>query len=124
MLDLPALSLFDLVANEMSESFIGATEQPSFAPFTAIAPRVPLEETNSRVSEIRGPDAAARRRAAVASSHMRFDGPDEAPSDALNRILWHAARGWHAPYPGVRRSLFFPMSRDLDDDERDVKRDR
>ena len=49
------------------------------------------------------------------------DGPDEAPSDALNRILWHDARGWRAPYPAVRQSLFFPMSRDLADDEREVK---
>jgi hypothetical protein len=53
---------------------------------------------------------------------MRFDGPDEAPSDALNRILWHEARGWHTPYPGVTHSLFFPMSRDLTDDERDENR--
>ena len=86
-----------------------------------------LDETNVRVSDIRGPDAAARRRAALASSRMRFDGPDEAPSDALNRILWHDVRGWHAPYPMVRQSLFFPMSRDIADDdrgERPGKRDR
>jgi hypothetical protein len=55
---------------------------------------------------------------------MHFDGPDEAPSDALNRVLWHDARGWRTPYPAVRRSLFFPMARDLGDDERELKRDR
>jgi len=51
---------------------------------------------------------------------MRFDAPDAAPSDALNRILWHDARGWSTPYPRVRQSLFFPMSRDIDDDEREA----
>ena len=49
---------------------------------------------------------------------MSFDGPDEAPSDALNRILWHDARGWNAPYPAVKRSVFFPMSVYVDDEDR------
>ena len=48
-------------------------------------------------------------------------GPDEAPSDALNRIIWHATRGWTTPYPPIRRSRFFPMSRDIDDDERELR---
>ena len=121
MLGLPSLSLFDLVATDMRASFIEPGEQPSVTPFTAMAPRQRIDETNARVSEIRGPDAAARRRAALASQRMSFDGPDEAPSNQLNRILWHDARGWRTPYPGVRRSLFFPMSRDLDDDEREAK---
>ena len=121
MLDLPALSLFDLVATDMRASFIEPGQQPNFAPFTALAPRIPLDETNARVSDIGGADAAARRRAALASSRMRFDGPDEAPSDALNRILWHDARGWRVAYPGVHHSLFFPMSRDLPDNEREER---
>jgi hypothetical protein len=119
MLGLPALTLFDLVASDMSASFIAANGQPDFAPFTAIAPVVALDETNARVSELRGTDAAARRRAALASARMSFDGPDEAPSDELNRILWHDARGWRAPYPRVRHSLFFPMARDLPDSDRE-----
>jgi hypothetical protein len=122
MLGLPALSLFDLVATDMRASFIQPGEQPDYTPFTAQTPRQPLDQTNARVSEIHGADAAARRRAATASARMRFDGPDEAPSDALNRILWHNARGWRTPYPGVRQSLFFPMSRDLADEEREEKK--
>ena len=55
---------------------------------------------------------------------MRFDVPDAAPSDALNRILWHDARGWGTPFHGVRHSLFFPMSHDLADDERQEKDER
>jgi DNA-binding beta-propeller fold protein YncE len=122
MLGLPALSLFDLVATDMRASFINPGEQPSYTPYSTVIPRQRIDETNARVSEIRGPDAASRRRAALASRRMSFDGPDEAPSDLLNRILWHDARGWRTPYPGVKRSLFFPMSRDLDDDEREEKR--
>jgi hypothetical protein len=55
---------------------------------------------------------------------MRFNEPDAAPSEALNRILWHDARGWNKPYPGVKRSLFFPMSIDIADDDRDERRER
>ncbi|HEY2376781.1 MAG TPA: alkaline phosphatase family protein [Gemmatimonadaceae bacterium] len=130
MLGLPALSLFDLVATDMRASFIRPGEQPNYAPFTAVPASQALDQVNARVSGIRGADAAARRGAALASLRMRFDGPDEAPSDALNRILWHDARGWNAPYPAVRQSLFFPMSRDIADDDREesrgqtVKRDR
>ena len=124
MLGLPALSLFDLVATDMRASFINPGEQPNYAPFSAVAPRQRLDEVNLRVSDIRGSDAATRRRAALASMRMRFDGPDEAPSDALNRILWHDVRGWRVAYPAVKQSLFFPMSRDIADDDREEKADR
>ena len=124
ILGLPAMSLFDLVATEMRASFIGAGEKPDLTPYTALEPQVSLFETNQRVGEMRGPFAPERRRAALASSRMRFDIPDAAPSDLLNRILWHDARGWGSKYPGVKQSLFFPMSRDLADDEREEKEER
>jgi len=124
MLGLPAMSLFDLVATDMRASFIGPGEQPDLTPYTVLEPAVSLYETNQRVADIRGAHTAERRRAALASLRMRFDIPDAAPSDALNRILWHDARGWGSPFPSVRHSLFFPMSRDLADDEREEKEER
>jgi len=57
--------------------------------------------------------------AARASARMRFDVPDAAPSERLNRILWHDARGWRNPYPAVKSSLFFPMSISIADEDRD-----
>jgi YVTN family beta-propeller protein len=120
MLGLPALSIFDLVATDMRASFIGPGEAPNVAPYTARVPRQSLYEINEQVGAITGPRAAERRRAALASSRMKFDRPDAAPSDQLNRILWHDARGWSTPYPGVKRSLFFPMAVDVADDEREA----
>ena len=119
MLGLPALSLFDLVATDMRASFIGPDEQPNLEPYSAIQPAQSLFEVNQQVGMITGPDAAARREAALASARMNFRDPDEAPSDLLNRILWHDARGWQLPYPDVRHSVFFPMSIDLTDEERE-----
>jgi YVTN family beta-propeller protein len=118
MLGLPAMSIFDLVATDMRKSF---SDTPSLGAYTAIQPAQSLFDKNVRVGSINGVDAAARRNAARASSRMNFDEPDEAPSEALNRILWHDARGWTTPYPAVKHSLFFPMSVDIADEDRDEK---
>jgi YVTN family beta-propeller protein len=122
MLGLPALSMFDLVATDMRASFIGPEERPNLAPYDAVVPRQSLYDVNQQVGAITGPRAAERRRAALASARMNFHDPDAAPTERLNRILWHDARGWGTPYPGVKRSLFFPMAVDLEDDEREERR--
>ncbi len=124
MLGLPALSMFDLVATDMRASFIGSTEKPDFRPYTALTPKQSLFETNVKVGEIKGPDAAARRAAAVASGRMNFRDPDAAPTEKLNRILWGEAKGWKAKYPEVKRSLFFPLAVDIDDDDREERAEK
>ncbi len=124
MLGLPALSMFDLVATDMRASFIGPIERPDFTPYTARIPAQSLYETNRKVSELNGPNAAARRSAAVASARMNFREPDAAPTERLNRILWNDAKGWNVPYPSVKRSLFFPLAVDIEDDEREEREER
>src|SRR2546425_1484274 len=122
MLGLPALSMFDLVATDMRASFIGPSETPNLAPYSAVVSKQSLYERNQEVGAITGPHAAERRSAARASARMNFAEPDAAPSELLNRILWHDARGWDTPYPAIQRAVFFPLSRDLEDDEREEKR--
>ena len=121
ILGLPALSLFDLVATDMRAGFIGPDESPDFTPYTVLEPKQSLYEVNQQVGLITGPHAAERRLAALESARMNFHDPDAAPSERLNRILWHDARGWDVPYPAVKRSLFFPMAVDLSDDEREER---
>ncbi len=116
ILALPTLSLFDLIAHDMRNSF---TNTPDLTPYKAEEPAQSLFELNPAVQALKGP----AREAALASMKMRFDVPDAAPSDRLNRILWHQVRGWNTPYPGTRNAVFAPLSLDLDDDERD-ERDR
>jgi DNA-binding beta-propeller fold protein YncE len=115
MLGLPALSIFDLAATDLGRSFIGPGEKPDLAPFVAIAPAQSVYDVNPRASSLRG----AHRSAALASARMRFDIPDAAPTGILNRILWHDARGPQAVYPVLRSALFFPMSLDVGDADRD-----
>jgi YVTN family beta-propeller protein len=111
ILGLPPLTLFDLIATPMHASFVN---EPDYAGYTAITPEVSLFDVNPPLSALSGP----ARTAALDSMKMRFEVPDAAPSDKLNRILWHDARGWTTRYPGVNRAAFAPVTFDLDDDER------
>jgi hypothetical protein len=115
MLGMRPMSVFDLTASAMGASFIGPGEAPDFTPYTAVQPKQSIYEANPPLTALRGP----AREAAVRSTEMNFRDYDAAPTDELNRILWHTARGWDAPYPGVKQSLFFPMSVDLADEERE-----
>jgi hypothetical protein len=122
MLGLPSMSIFDLVATDMRASFLDPGAAPDLTPFTAIEPEQSLLELNQRAGAINGPSALERRSAARASARMSFSGPDEAPAEKLNRILWHDAKGWNTPFPAVKRSLFFPLSIDIADSDREENR--
>lgn len=111
ILGLPSLSLFDLIANPMTASFVN---EPDSSGYVALMPDQSLFETNPSLDSLRG----AARKAALDSLAMRFDVPDAAPSDRLNRILWHNARGWKTSYPGIKQAIFAPLSLDIEDDER------
>ena len=124
MLGLPALSLFDLVATDMRASFIGPEARPDFTPYNALEPKQSLLETNLKVGDINGLNAKERRNAASQSARMNFREPDAAPTEKLNLILWHDAKGWDAKYPAVRHSLFFPLAVDLSDDQREEREER
>jgi len=115
MLGLPTMSIFDLIAEDMRASFQGTAD---LTPYRAVMPEVSLFEVNPPVKALKG----SARDAAVASAHMRFDMPDAAPTEKLNRILWHTVRGWQTPYPGATHGVFVPFTLDVDDDEREKKR--
>jgi len=103
MLGLPPLSLFDLIANDMRNSFQSA---PNFAPYTAVIPKQSLFALNPPASALKG----TARQDALASMKMNFRIPDAVPSEILNRVLWDDATGGALPYPRVRRGMFVPYS--------------
>jgi len=87
------------------------TDTPDLTPYTAVEPEQDLFERNPDARRLTG----AAKKAALASARMRWDIPDAVPSDELNRILWHNAKGWRTPFPGVRQSVFAPMSVDREE---------
>jgi YVTN family beta-propeller protein len=112
ILGLPTMSIFDLIANDMRNSF---TDEADPTPYTAAQPSQSLFELNPAATALSGP----ARNAAVASARMKWSIPDAAPTERLNRILWGAIKGWNTPYPSPRRSVFSPLSLDVDDEDRE-----
>lgn len=99
MLGLPPLSVFDMIANDMHNSF---TTTPDFTPYSVQEPKVSLLDVNPPAAALHGPARAA----ALASEKMNFLLPDQAPAEVLNRILWHDAKGWDVAYPATHRAAF------------------
>ena len=114
ILGLPTMSLFDLIAEDMRASF---RSEPDLTPYTKLEPTINILDINPPAKALNG----EARKAAIASSKMNFAIPDAAPTEKLNRILWHDAKGWSTPYPGARQGVFAPLSLDVDDDEREKR---
>jgi hypothetical protein len=103
ILGLPNLSLFDLIANDMRNSF---TKDADLTPYEAIQPKQSIYEVNPAVSALSG----QKRRDAIASSHMNWAEPDAAPTGELNQILWRDARGGNGAYPKAKQAVFSPYA--------------
>ncbi|MDZ4798062.1 MAG: bifunctional YncE family protein/alkaline phosphatase family protein [Bryobacteraceae bacterium] len=112
ILGLPTMSLFDLIAFDMRNSFM---EKPDLTPYSAVEPKQSLFDRNPQLQGLKGPAKAA----AIASSKMRWSVPDAVPTEKLNRILWGQSKGWNSKYPGARNAVFSPLSLDIDDDDRE-----
>ncbi len=111
ILGLPTLSLFDMIANDMRTSFVDA---PVYDAYEHVQPEQSLYEINPPVQALRGQP----RKDALASMKMRWNIPDAAPTERLNRILWRQVRGMKTPYPGAIHAAFAPLAIDIDDDDR------
>jgi hypothetical protein len=115
MLGLKNLSLFDLIANDMRNSF---TDKPDFTPYTAVTPKQSLFEVNPPARSLNG----QARKDAVASAKMNWTVPDAAPAKQVLDILWRNAKGYDGTVPKQRNAAFLPYappgSDDDDDDEK------
>jgi hypothetical protein len=93
ILGLPPLTQYDAGATPMFNCFGTTTQAMGFNP---INPSVNLTARNTEKSP-----------GAKASAKMNFREYDRAPEDALNRILWAAAKGPEAAYPTpIHRAVF------------------
>ncbi|HXG12620.1 MAG TPA: alkaline phosphatase family protein [Gemmataceae bacterium] len=92
ILGLPPMNQLDLSATAMRDCF---QEQPDLTPYTALPNKIALDEMNPPLEELKG----AALHWAKKSLELSFAKEDEADEDTLNRILWHATRGYDTPYP-------------------------
>jgi YVTN family beta-propeller protein len=93
MLGLPPMNQLDATATPMTECF---TNVPDFTPFDCVTNNIPLDKMNPDVRSI---SDRGQLHDAVVSSHLPLKKADQCPEDVLNRILWHAQKGFDAPYP-------------------------
>ena len=110
ILGLPTMSLFDLIANDMRNSF---QSTPVLTPYTAEIPKQSIYEVNPKLSALTGPALKAARE----SMRMNFRDPDSAPTARVNRMIWASVKGWDSPYPAAKRGAFLPFGPDSEDED-------
>ncbi|MBI1746379.1 MAG: bifunctional YncE family protein/alkaline phosphatase family protein [Acidobacteria bacterium] len=98
ILGLPPLNQYDLAAEPMFSVF---SDTPDFSPYQALPNQIPLDEMNRTLVGLTG----LQKNLAEESIKMNFSGPDEAPEEILNRVIWHSVKGYDIPYPTRRGSL-------------------
>jgi len=97
ILGLPPMSQFDLTATPMVDCF---KADPDFAPYKALPNMIPLDELNPKLAMLKG----KQKYWAKKSMEMSFDDVDLVEDDVLNRIIWHAVKGYNVPFPKIAKS--------------------
>jgi YVTN family beta-propeller protein len=92
VLGLPPMNQLDLSATPMRNCF---DSRPDATPYMCLANRIKLNEMNPPLRQLFG----KAREWAEKSLALNLEEGDEADEDTLNRILWHATRGYETPYP-------------------------
>jgi hypothetical protein len=92
MLGLPPMNQLDLSATPMRNCF---QHEADSTPYTRMPNRLALDEMNPPLRKLTG----KARYWAEKSLALNLEEADKADEDTLNRILWHATRGYDTPYP-------------------------
>ncbi len=92
VLGLPPMNQLDLSATPLRGCF---QEAPDLTPYTCVPNRIRLDEMNPPLKKLTG----RARDWAERSLKLNFTEGDAADEDTLNRILWHALKGYDTPYP-------------------------
>lgn len=95
ILGLPPMNQMDAAATPMRECFREDADADA-TPYAVRPATSPLDERNARLEDIRDPQ---QRFWAERSTELALDEVDEADEATLNRILWHATKGYGVPYP-------------------------
>ena len=92
ILGLPPMNQLDLSATPLRNCFM---DKADLTPYKHLKNQVPLDEMNKKLSELKGKELYWAKK----SMELNLDEGDKADEDTLNRILWHAMKGYDTPYP-------------------------
>jgi hypothetical protein len=104
ILGIPPMNIQDATAMPMFDCF---NEKADTRPYVSIPNRIPLNEMNKDLSQLKGPALHYAKK----SMQPQFDHVDSGNDDLFNRILWFAANGKKS-YPAK-----FSGKDDDDDDD-------
>jgi len=92
ILGIPPMNALDATALPMFDCF---QNKPNFEPFKALANKIPLNEMNPKLSQLKGDGLKWAR----ISMRPEYDRLDQGDDNLLNQIIWFASKG-NKPYPG------------------------
>jgi YVTN family beta-propeller protein len=92
ILGLPPMNQLDLSATPMRRCFQAT---PDLTPYVCLPNKIPLDQMNPPVKTLNGKALFWAKK----SLALNLRDGDQADEDTLNRILWHATRGYETPYP-------------------------
>jgi hypothetical protein len=92
ILGLPPMNQLDLSATAMRNCF---QDRPDLTPYACVPNKIPLDQMNKPLSQLEGKALYWAKK----SLALNLEEGDAADEDTLNRILWHATRGYDVPYP-------------------------
>ncbi|MFO0790095.1 MAG: bifunctional YncE family protein/alkaline phosphatase family protein [Pirellulales bacterium] len=93
ILGMRPMNQFDASALPMWDCF---NNEPNLTPYSSVPATLALDQMNPGTTAIADPEL---KEDAITSAALDLRGPDRAPEDVLNRILWRAMRGTKAAYP-------------------------
>jgi YVTN family beta-propeller protein len=102
ILGMPPMTQYDAAATPMWRCFSGKAAVSSF---TAAVPAVDLNEKNTAVNEWQR-----------LSETFDLAREDAAPDIEFSKVVWHAVKGLHIPFPGPRRAAFVKQGIKDEDD--------
>jgi YVTN family beta-propeller protein len=102
ILGMPPMTQYDAAATPMWRCF---SDKAVGSSFTAVAPAVDLNEKNTAVNEWQR-----------LSETFDLAKEDAAPDIEFSKVVWHAVKGLHVPFPGPRRAAFVKQGVNKEDD--------
>jgi YVTN family beta-propeller protein len=92
LLGLPPMNQLDLSATPLRNCF---RTTPALTPYACLPNRIRLDQMNPALFRLDGQALHWAKK----SLALNLEQGDKADEDTLNRILWHATRGYDTPYP-------------------------
>lgn len=101
ILGMPPMTQHDAGATSMWRCF---TTTPDFTPYKCLPANIDIGEKNIALNKWQ-----------QLSDAYDFTKEDAAPDLEFTEVIWHAVKGVHVPFPGIRRAAFIKATQDDDD---------